>query len=425
MDKYCGGCHLEQVRTTKETLHFTLAGEVNAVRQSFGANASLSSLLDIPVAESPETPLELADDMLRRRCLHCHVYWPGDLYTETIHGTGCAACHLEYRKGELQSHEFLAKTPDRQCLHCHYGNRIGADYHGLYEHDFHWAYRTPYRREGLTPHRPYGVENHPLSPDLHQEAGLSCIDCHSGKELMTSDPAARISCRTCHQATEEEVKRRQNLELEEGSIILTARITGKILEVPQMMSEAHAQYGEKVGCQVCHGQWSYNDIGTHLIRLDTQEYEPWFNLDVQSSFEAEAEITDILYGGGQYPYPFMQDKITGYSSRGLWLKGFELRRWENPVYCRDEKDILQVCRPILDLHLSWVNEKGKVMFDGEPPPDAPPYGLLPYVPHTTGHAGPFYRQRLRENHDMLEEPYFLKRHTPSSPSTNKRQDEAK
>lgn len=407
MAENCGGCHSDLVKRNRTSAHFTLAGEINTVRQAYGANSTIANLKEIPVADSPATPLELADDLLRRRCLHCHVYWPGDPYSETLHGTGCAACHLEYRAGELESHKFLAQPTDQQCLHCHYGNHVGADYYGLYEHDFHWAYRTPYRRDGLTPDRPYGVENHQLSPDIHQEAGLACIDCHNGRELMSDDPEAGISCLSCHQKQNEEAEDRDNLELKDGRLLLTTKMTGEVIEVPSLKHPAHEKYQGKISCHACHSKWSYNDVGTHLIRLDIQDYEPWGNLEVQSNFEAEAQITDALYGAGEYPYPFMQDKITGQSSRGLWLKSFELRRWESPVYCRDELGVLQVCRPVLDLHLSWVNQEEEVIFDAVTPEHAPDKGLLPYAPHTIGHAGPFFRQRLQENSNILQEPYFL------------------
>ncbi|MFO7761413.1 MAG: hypothetical protein R6V20_07355 [Desulfobia sp.] len=424
MVKNCAGCHPDQVKAAGASVHFTLAKKINTVRQAFAANESLASLKEIPIVNAPATPLELADDLLRRRCLHCHVYWPGDLYAETIHGTGCAACHLAYGEGTLQSHKFLGLPRDRQCLHCHYGNHVGGDYYGLYEHDFHWAYRTPYQKNGLTPDRPYGVENHRLSPDIHQKAGLACIDCHSGMELMSADPALKINCLTCHQRKKEKIKVRKNLDLKNGRLLMTTVISEKTLKVPPLEDPAHkwavnrppyhnsasatTKHRKKISCQVCHSKWVYNDIGTHLIRLDIQNYEPWANLDVQSNFEAEAEITDFLYGEKEYPYPFMQDKITGRSSRGLWLKGFELRRWENPVYCRDKQGILRVCRPILNLHLTWVNKKGKVVFDAVTPDRTAPGGLLPYTPHTIGRAGPFFRQRLQENGNLLRKPYFLK-----------------
>ena len=160
-------------------MHFTLAREVNLVRKAFGAKETLSGLTQIPVADAPKDPLQLADDLLRRRCLRCHPYSSGDPYPYVNHGTGCAVCHLDFTDGAPTSHTFLATPGDKQCLQCHYGNWVGADYYGRFEHDFNTEYRTPYTtKESFT--RPYGVEYHQLAPDIHQQKGMICVDCHSG-----------------------------------------------------------------------------------------------------------------------------------------------------------------------------------------------------------------------------------------------------
>ena len=51
-------------------------------------------------------------------------------------------------------------------------------------------------------------------------------------------------------------------------------------------------------------------------------------------------------------------------------------------------------RPILDLHLSWIDEKYIVRFDAIQGKTTD-QGLEPYTPHTTGPVGMFYRQRLQ------------------------------
>lgn len=105
----CGGCHQEQVKAIHQAGHFTLKNEVNLVRRSFGATTDLPSLTQIPTSESPGNLLALADDLLRRRCLRCHLYFKGDDYPAVTHGTGCAACHLGFENGKLTSHSFLAR----------------------------------------------------------------------------------------------------------------------------------------------------------------------------------------------------------------------------------------------------------------------------------------------------------------------------
>ncbi len=77
-------------------------------RKAFGAKTELASFVETPQKNDPETALELADDLLRRRCFRCHPYSSGDNYPSVVHGTGCGACHMVFSEGKLQSHQ-LAK----------------------------------------------------------------------------------------------------------------------------------------------------------------------------------------------------------------------------------------------------------------------------------------------------------------------------
>lgn len=405
MEQNCGRCHLEQLHTARKSAHFTLANKINTVRRAFGADADLLSLQDINQQEEITSTLNLVDDMLRRRCLRCHVYFAGDNYPETLHGTGCAACHMDFSGGTLASHVFIKSPPDRQCLHCHQGNFVGADYYGRYEHDHHWDYRTPYSKTGTTS-RPYGLEYHHLSADVHKLAGLACIDCHSGTELMT-DSQEKIRCQSCHTIDPKTPLPLDNLHRENSSIILTSRSDDSMHLVPQLKHPAHEKFKDKAYCTVCHAQWAYTDEGTHLFRLDPEEFDPWGALYVQGSFEVEDQIMASLYRDESYPVVYMSDKITGELYTGIWLKGFELRRWEFPIICKDSDGMLHICRPLLDLHLSYVNDKEELIFDAITPDNAPSMGLMPYTPHTIGKAGAFYQQRLKENTQLLQQPLNL------------------
>ncbi|MBI5559383.1 MAG: hypothetical protein HY885_17295 [Deltaproteobacteria bacterium] len=415
MEKNCGACHAGQLAKVRNSLHFTLKQEVNAVRLAFGAGGEVESLLDIPQHEEVGSPLELADDLLRRRCLRCHLYYEGDRYAETRHGTGCAACHMEFGNGKAVSHAFVKTVPDSQCLHCHYANFVGADYHGRFEHDYHWDYRTPYPKEGNAA-RPYGVEYHQLAPDVHQQAGLSCVDCHSGRELMGMTDE-KITCASCHLWQPGDKIPLDNLKEENGSLILTRRLGDRNTgAVPRLSHPAHERYQNKADCAVCHAQWSFSDEGTHLLRLDTKDFEPWSALYIQGSSEVEEQLINALYGDDSYEYVFMTDKITDELYSGLWLKGYELRRWEFPIICKDDRGMLRVCRPLLDLHLSYVNEKGETVFDAIAPQSGREQGLRPYTPHTIGKAGAFFTDRLRENTDLVKAPLNLEKNQEIPPT---------
>lgn len=141
---------------------------------------------------------------------------------------------------------------------------------------------------------------------------------------------------------------------------------------------------------VCHARWSYNDQSTQLLRIDHDDYGEWDELFVQDSAEVEVLLLNAIYGDSDVP-PVMTDKVTGRKRPGIWLKGFEIRRWESPIIAPDRQGRLQVMRPILDLHLSWVDEEGETGFDSISGPGS---GLRPYTPHTIGKAGAFFGQRL-------------------------------
>lgn len=389
MGQICGKCHGALVEQAAATLHFTGSNEVNLVRQAFGAKETLASLTAIPVQETPTTPLQLADDLLRRRCLRCHLYSQGEAYPATRHGSGCGGCHLEFTDGNLADHRFLARPTDRQCLSCHYGNRVGADYHGRFEHDLHADFRTPFAATAEEGAEPYGVAYHQLTPDLHQRAGLACIDCHGGRELMAGK--GRVTCLGCHSRTLGQGAPPAVSE-QDGQRVLTLASSGKRLPVPVLRDPAHDRYGGRVSCQVCHAQWSFNDRGHHLLRQDDPDFEPWESLTRQGSGEVEARLEGALFGNDEAEAT-MSDGITGRAAPGIWLQAYELRRWEEVNTCRDREGVLQVCRPLLDLHLSYTDTEGEVVFDSVTP-KAGSQVLLPYTPHTTGRAGAFYQQRL-------------------------------
>ncbi|MBU0664734.1 MAG: cytochrome c3 family protein [Proteobacteria bacterium] len=401
MAQSCSRCHPDQVAGTAQSIHFTLKGEVNLVRKSFGAQKELDTLTQIPISDAPETALQLADDLLRRRCLRCHPYSSGDPYPLVGHGTGCASCHMDFSKGSPTSHTFLATPSDKQCLQCHYGNWVGADYHGRFEHDFNEEYRTPYiTKDPFT--RPYGVEYHQLTPDIHQQRGLICVDCHNGAELMNSRKTKVIQCQDCHLQENLVKSLPANVTEDEGKFILHSKGDKKTHAIPLMRDPAHTAFKDQISCQACHAQWAFNDTGTHLLRNDTRENDAFWRLTTQGSWEVEKILTYNL--NPDYPTtlaPVMLDKITGEEKKGIWHQGYIMRRWETVQLDRDKSGRISVMRPVLDLHLSWLDEENKIRFDAIQAQSSDK-GLQPYTPHTTGPAGMFYRQRLQDFYRLEE-----------------------
>jgi hypothetical protein len=134
--------------------------------------------------------------MLRKQCASCHI---GQTKTEHTHdvmwdrGGGCLACHVaEYPEN---AHPALtASVSDARCFGCHArSGRISLNYTGLAEVDTSTL--------KLPDGRP--IERRPA--DVHYQAGMSCIDCHTSVGLMGSAGDALhqrqtvdISCADCH-----------------------------------------------------------------------------------------------------------------------------------------------------------------------------------------------------------------------------------
>ncbi len=393
MKESCGECHLKQVDDITHSLHMTLDNSVNMVRRMLGAKTDLDSLVDIPVPQEISTVVDLGDDLLRRRCLRCHLYSKGDSYAKTEHATGCGSCHLSFGK-KKQDHSFLKLPSDDICLRCHYGNRVGFDYHGRFEQDLGNEYQTPHNENGdQAP--PFGIQYHQLATDVHFQKGLICIDCHPGSSLMTAKSYHNtVTCRSCHDKELINLEQRKEIYKEEDNYFFRSQNSTTPHPLPLMTDPAHLQYEDKVACQACHAQWSFIDQPVHLFRSDVDEYDTFHHITNQGSSEVSNILLTSLDFDKDDPEPSMSDKITGEKRLGLWYKGFGTRRWESVILGRDQQNRVQVMRPMLDLHLTWVDEDEHIRFDSVSGTSGKA-GLVPYIPHTTGKAGLFYEERLQ------------------------------
>lgn len=346
MRKTCGPCHPKETRSLPLSLHYTLASEVNTVRGLFGL-PPVASAETLPEPERIKDVEDLVNDLLRRRCLRCHLFFEGDDYAETRHGLGCAACHLPFAGGSLEEHVFQGPG-DRECLHCHYGNRVGWDYYGLAEHDYPFSFRSPLVRGHLPP-RPWGVEFHELRPDVHLQAGMSCLACHKKDQLMGKGKGPL--CLDCHRL-------KKTLPF----------------HAPRVLSKAR--------CSACHARWSFWDEGVYLALLEDPDWEEWSELMVQGSSEVEEALTNFLQG--KQTRAVMRDKFSQRIRKGIWLLSLGKRRFEEVHLGWDREGRLAVLRPLGDLHLTYVDQEGEAIFDDLTPPKGA--RLLPYAPHTIGTA---------------------------------------
>ncbi len=388
--RYCGSCHKDAVGMVTGSKHYTLEKHITLVREAFGATSSPETPLLLKPSAAPQNEIELTDDLLRRRCLRCHVYAEGDAFSRVERATGCAACHLAYEGGRLKSHSFLAKPDDSRCLSCHYGSHVGFDYYGRYEHDYNEEYRTPYRQDTMAV-REFGVEYHELEPDVHRLAGMICIDCHDSGQIMGSKPNRR-TCSACHDPKELQNHLPDGVAGTAEPYSYSSAATGLSLTLPVFKHPAHSGT-DKISCQACHARWTFNDGETYLMRIDHEDFDDFSRLSLDGSFEVREIIGSHIDDDGDLLEPFMSDKFTGRPYPGIWVKGFSERRWERFILMRDDDGVLTTGRPILDLSLSWIDRDEAVHFDNVRP--LPGTRLIrPYTPHTIGAAGLYYQQRI-------------------------------
>jgi hypothetical protein len=227
----CGqaACHPAIVPRVERSLMATMSGIVAVNRNVFGESHGSPAGARPDVQQLGRTA---ADTHLRQLCASCHLgaakVAPGP-NDERSRGGGCNACHLMYSPA---ASEALARYEDQkargpaiaptvhpalsldignvQCFGCHSrSGRISTSYEGWHEvHEppadaSNAARPAPRRYRALQDERVFER----VMPDIHQQRGLDCIDCHTSTEVMGDGVAhqrkseqLRVTCEDCHAA---------------------------------------------------------------------------------------------------------------------------------------------------------------------------------------------------------------------------------
>ena len=321
VDDSCGTCHEEIVERTLKSLHATSAGIISGARYTWAAQKEKNALYsvrevfdddgDLPEERGAVEELEAlphfseskqpVDDYLRNQCLRCHLWTEGAKRHGDYRGSGCTACHMIYADDGLSQsgdktipkdepghpirHELTKKIPSEQCVHCHNrGGRTGVSYLGMMEAD---GYGTPFRKDGTKQPKLHGKHYNHLQSDLHLEAGMHCIDCHTSNEVhgdgniySKKEQAVEVECATCHGSSDQysDLKtsrgnRMRRLRKQNGNVVLKTALDGRELRVPQVraLAERHAlpaamhikAHMEKLECYACHARWAPQCYGCH------------------------------------------------------------------------------------------------------------------------------------------------------------------
>jgi hypothetical protein len=408
VDKTCGRCHLEYTQNIKKSLHATSAGIISAARYTWGAqdrdskygnyeiedtdgnvpieNGALTRLDQVPRFRDSDEPV---DDYLRNQCLRCHVWTEGAKRDGDFRADGCAACHVLYadegkylgndptinksEKDHPIRHEITTKIPAEQCVHCHNrGGRTGVSFIGTMESD---GYGTPLTEDGEKQEKLHGKFYNHLTPDIHYERGMQCIDCHTIPDIMgdgniygKKEEAVEIECMDCHGTPTEYPWNDDGKVLTSGArkadgtiygtaggnefsnivkdgdkLILTSKYDGKEHEIPLLKNKKDTStwksemaktamssipHLNRLECFTCHAKWTPQCYGCHP-KLD--------------------ERTDNF------------DWLDGENNASSWSESRSYLRWETPVLGINAEGKVSPFVPGCQVIFTHIDENGNTV----------------------------------------------------------------
>ena len=316
----CIKCHSKKMQECKNNIHFTLKDAINITRKTFGIKDSNVTLQTLPKPfKIIKEPKDLVDDMLRRKCLRCH------LTSQTVNPSKniCLACHNSHSTKE---DSYKAKASQDKCLKCHNGEFIGSDYLGKFPHDYDKAYRSPLDSKGFYPDSKDGIDYHFLEADIHYKAGLTCISCHNKKIAKNW---LKPKCTSCHK---------------------------------KLSSKYHKNYHKNLSCFSCHATWMVNSYNLNIFRDDTPNYKQWKRLTKQFDPKLEQFLIDALKAKTPPP-PKMLDYLDNIYKDGIWYMGWKFKRWENFLLVKDKNGTIELAKPMFQYKISFKDKNGTMIFD--------------------------------------------------------------
>ncbi|RJX36584.1 MAG: hypothetical protein C4525_00525 [Desulfarculus sp.] len=409
----CGPCHPGWPQKVRRSPMATAVGLINQTRYLWGAQPDALPRYGVR-AEGPLAALSApaqsgrpVDDLLRRRCLRCHLWTAGADADGARRSAGCAACHRprDAQGRRPQGHGLTKKIPVRQCLTCHAGCGVGAEYAG----------RTP--RDALAgarfldpdPERPalwQARSWRPMQPDLHYKAGLACLDCHPRSEVMGDNvirPAGLLAvglrCHTCHgrpgapphEAVTSLGVRLNNVSRQGAGLMLRGKLDGRLHRVPALTTGPKSSVAHqvpqhvKVACHACHAAYAPAAWGLQ-VQLETRTaYGLWQPIAAQGDPQVlELIERQMRLPPGQRSLPMTRDYLSGQARPGVWILSPFFRRQEWRVYGLGPDGRAYLLSPRFQYVVTLLDDKGRLVQGAAIP--APGLGLTPYNPHTTARA---------------------------------------
>jgi len=338
----CIVCHPKEQKKCTQSNHFTLAKSINITRKAFGISDSNVTLQSLPLPKHIiEKPQDIVDDMLRRKCLKCHLGVQSDRHNYKKRENICLACHENHnKKGKCQK----SKISIDKCISCHNAGYVGMDYLGMYPHDFDKAYRAPISADGNYPKQFGGIDYHHLSADIHYKKGMSCVDCHTSRDGKDWENAAK--CTDCHTVSKKN----------------------------------HPEYHHSISCSACHSSWNSSSYMLSMLRDDTANYKQWKRL---TTGEDEYLSNFLIKNMKTSNTPIMPDWLTGKIYDGVWYSGYRYRRWEDMLLANGRAGKIEIIRPLYQYRISYRDKNMTMRLDDiDSIKGENIEAWVPYSPHT-------------------------------------------
>jgi hypothetical protein len=412
----CGPCHLGWPEKVRLSPMATNMGLINQTRWLWGAQEDQTPRYAVAAAPGleplpdPAASGQAVDDFLRRRCLRCHLWSPGADLAGARRSAGCAACHRP-RDGEgqpPQGHGLTRRVPTSQCLTCHGGGcGAGAAFVGRVARDDDPTARflEP------DPDRPRLIQGRswrPMRPDLHHQAGLACIDCHTQPEIMGDGvlrPAGllqvRVRCESCHgrfgapakAARDADGRSLGNVLAGPGGLVLRGRVDSRTRAIPALDQGPNAPVAHRIGeharvaCHACHASMNPGDWGWQVLREARPAWEQWSPLAAQGDPQLIQRFAAALaLPPGERPPMASRDYLSGREWPGMWLLAPWFRRFEWRVHGQAPDGRTFLLNPRFQYVVTRLDPEGRLVESARIPRRSdgrPGLGLTPWNPHAT------------------------------------------
>jgi hypothetical protein len=225
----------------------------------------------------------------------------------------------------------------------------------------------------------YGSSYHRLARDVHAERGLTCLDCHTGRQVMGLADE-RPACAGCHGGYNRAGPDPNIAQIAgQGGTYHFATRQGEMLGLSLFKADSLAHDPKthaRLRCSACHGQWFFGDYGLSVTRRD--------DLRTNGPESGFPEMKGFLR-------PSQVDVVAEVPLEGVWFCAWRFRRWETAPLGVDGNGRISVLRPKYQYLVSYVDGLGNTVLDSVVPRrgdgQGPGWAFSAYIPHTTAPSG--------------------------------------